>query len=88
MKPKNWGTNTSNSTLESAPATSLEEDAHPTFKLKKRAFKVFKVSLHKPARNDLPGEVFWSEFLLAMAATGFAPAKLDGSNLAVYPFKI
>jgi hypothetical protein len=89
VKPKTRGTTqSSNNTLEPANPAPPEEDIQPTFTLKNRAFKVFKVLFHKPSQNDLPGEVSWADFLFAMAATGFAPEKLYGSIWQFTPSKL
>jgi hypothetical protein len=47
--------------------------------LSKRAFKVFSILFHTPSQSDQPGEIPWSDFLNAMASTGFSPQKLYGS---------
>jgi hypothetical protein len=64
---------------EAATAPVPAENEQPVFRLKKRALKVFKALFYNPSQSDLPGEIQWSDFLFAMAATGFAPEKLYGS---------
>ncbi|KAG0023392.1 hypothetical protein BGZ82_010754 [Podila clonocystis] len=54
-------------------------DRQPTFKLDKRALKVFSTLFHQPSTSSQPGEIPWNDFLYAMAATGFAIEKLYGS---------
>lgn len=54
-------------------------DTQPTFQVNNRAFKVFKTLFHSPFQSDLPGETPWTDFLYAMAATGFIPEKLYGT---------
>jgi hypothetical protein len=80
VKPKTRGTTKdAPNTIPEAAAVASPEDTQPTFKLKTRAFKVFKSLFFKPSQNDLPGEILWADFLFAMVATGFAPEKLYGS---------
>ncbi|QSZ29250.1 hypothetical protein DSL72_003762 [Monilinia vaccinii-corymbosi] len=82
-KPKTRGT--ANPTDPPPPAPSAPPvvastpDPQPTFKLKARALKVFKVLFWQPSLNDLPGEVSWADFLYAMTSTGFAAEKQYGS---------
>lgn len=55
-------------------------DEQPLLAVDKRAMKVFSTLFHNPSSQpDAPGEVPWTDFLHAMAATGFAPGKLYGS---------
>ncbi|KAI9879339.1 MAG: hypothetical protein M1830_008799 [Pleopsidium flavum] len=76
------------------PVTATEQleqhkpDIQPTFAVSKRAFKVFSILFHNPAQSDTPGQVAWSDFLHAMAATGFAPEKLYGSVWQFTPTKL
>lgn len=78
VKPKTRG-----SALESQDTVqdiqSTKRDIQPIFKVKNRAFKVFRVLFFNPASVDLPGEIHWADFLFAMASTGFSPEKLYGS---------
>ena len=79
-KPKTRGASHESSSVSGPSiAPSAKIDNHATFKLKSRAFKVFKCLFYNPAQADLPGEVSWADFLFAMGATGFAPEKLFGS---------
>ncbi|KAI4646601.1 hypothetical protein J4E93_004822 [Alternaria ventricosa] len=61
------------------PAAPTNIDEQPTFRLDKRAHKVFKVLFHSPFSRDHPGDIPWHDFLYAMVATGFAAQKLQGS---------
>jgi hypothetical protein len=89
LKPKTRGSAQKNDTSTTeADYTTLAEDNQPTFKLKNRAFKVFKALFYNPFQSDLPGEVQWADFLFAMAATGFAPQKLYGSVWQFTPSKL
>ncbi|KAF9369733.1 hypothetical protein CPB97_003344 [Podila verticillata] len=54
-------------------------DPQRTFKLDKRALKVFSTLFYQPSTSAQPGEIPWNDFLYAMAATGFAIEKLYGS---------
>jgi len=56
-----------------------KSDKQPVFVLKSRAYKVFKTLFFNPSQTDLPGEISWTDFLFAMASTGFSPEKLYGS---------
>ncbi|KAE8453917.1 hypothetical protein EG329_007693 [Mollisiaceae sp. DMI_Dod_QoI] len=56
-----------------------KSDKQPVFVLKTRAYKVFKALFFNPSQSDLPGEISWTDFLFAMASTGFSPEKLYGS---------
>jgi hypothetical protein len=51
----------------------------PTFKVDKRAHKVFRSLFHSPNSPDQPGEVAWPDFLHAMIKAGFGAEKLQGS---------
>ncbi|KAI4944897.1 hypothetical protein J4E91_008241 [Alternaria rosae] len=61
------------------PAAPTNIDAQPTFRLDKRAHKVFRTLFHSPLSRDHPGDIPWHDFLYAMVATGFAAQKLQGS---------
>ncbi|PGH00959.1 hypothetical protein GX51_05508 [Blastomyces parvus] len=63
-------------------------DTQPTFRISKRALKVFSTLFHDPSREDQPGEIPWSDFLHAMVSTGFGPAKLYGSVWQFTPTKL
>ncbi|KAI9241347.1 MAG: hypothetical protein BYD32DRAFT_406180 [Podila humilis] len=54
-------------------------DPQRTFKLDKRALRVFSTLFYQPSTSSQPGEIPWNDFLYAMAATGFAMEKLYGS---------
>ncbi|KAF9578058.1 hypothetical protein BGW38_006363, partial [Lunasporangiospora selenospora] len=51
-------------------------DVQPTFKLDKRALKVFSTLFYQPTTSAQPGEILWNDFLHAMVATGFGAEKL------------
>jgi len=59
-------------------APSPAKDTQPTFTLKSRAFKAFRTLFYNLSQSNLPGQIPWTDFLYAMAATGFAPEKLYG----------
>ncbi|KAG0043303.1 hypothetical protein BGZ83_011550 [Gryganskiella cystojenkinii] len=64
------------------PAVLSEEqipDTRPTFKVDKKALKVFKTLFYIPSSTSQPGEIPWTDFLHAMASTGFGMEKLHGS---------
>ncbi|KLJ11943.1 hypothetical protein EMPG_12908 [Blastomyces silverae] len=63
-------------------------DTQPTFRISKRALKVFSTLFHDPSGEDQPGEIPWSDFLHAMVSTGFGPAKLYGSVWQFTPAKL
>ncbi|KAF9308773.1 hypothetical protein BG003_010626 [Podila horticola] len=63
-------------------------DRQPTFKLDKRALKVFSTLFYQPSTSAQPGEIPWNDFLYAMAATGFAIEKLYGSVWHFTPSKL
>ncbi|PYI03682.1 hypothetical protein BO78DRAFT_463113 [Aspergillus sclerotiicarbonarius CBS 121057] len=54
-------------------------DVQPTFTVDRRAYKVFTTLFYVPSRTSQPGEVPWTDFLHAMASTGFSMEKLYGS---------
>jgi hypothetical protein len=55
------------------------EDEQPTFRVDKRAHKVFRILFYSPSSRDHPGDIPWQEFLYAMVSVGFAVEKLQGS---------
>jgi hypothetical protein len=65
--------------LEQEKGEFSKPDVQPTMAVSKRAFKVFSTLFHTPSQSDQPGEIPWSDFLNAMASTGFSPQKLYGS---------
>jgi len=58
---------------------SSQIDHQPTFKLDKRALKVFSALFYQPSESSQPGEIPWIDFLHAMRETGFTAAKMGGS---------
>lgn len=85
-KVKTRGAGAANTSLAKALAEDLDiaddqsnVDPQPTFKLDKRALKVFSTLFYQPSASAQPGEIPWNDFLYAMAATGFAMEKLYGS---------
>ncbi|KAF7118920.1 hypothetical protein CNMCM5793_008556 [Aspergillus hiratsukae] len=56
-----------------------ECDRQPTFKVDKRALKVFSTLFYQPSQNAQPGEIPWNDFLHAMGSTAFTVEKLYGS---------
>lgn len=67
-------------TVGSAPKPS---DGHHEpdrrFTVDKRALRVFATIFHTPSKAVQPGEVAWTDFVHALASTGFAAEKLYGS---------
>ncbi|KAI1963871.1 hypothetical protein LOZ58_001731 [Ophidiomyces ophidiicola] len=57
----------------------VHSDIQPKMTLGKRAYKVLTALFHDPGRHDQPGEILWTDFLHAMASTGFRLTKLHGS---------
>ncbi|KAI1952734.1 hypothetical protein LOZ57_000814 [Ophidiomyces ophidiicola] len=57
----------------------VHSDIQPKMTLGKRAYKVLTALFHDPGRHDQPGEILWTDFLHAMASTGFSLTKLHGS---------
>lgn len=74
-KHKTHGTAVTTEPPTSAAPVASTADSQPTFKLKARAVKVFKVLFWQPSQNDLPGEIPWADFLYAMTSMGFAAEK-------------
>ncbi|KAG0303484.1 hypothetical protein BGZ98_006591 [Dissophora globulifera] len=68
--------------------TPSKVDVQPTFMLDKRALKVFSTLFYQPSANAQPGEIPWTDFLYAMAATGFGIEKLYGSVWHFKPSKL
>jgi len=58
---------------------SSHVDHQPTFKLDKRALKVFSTLFYQPSASSIPGEIPWNDFLHAMREMGFTAAKMYGS---------
>jgi hypothetical protein len=79
IKTKGVASRTDPATPEQEKAESSETDIQPIMTVSKRAFKVFSTLFHTPSQSDQPGEIPWSDFLSAMASTGFSPQKLYGS---------
>jgi hypothetical protein len=63
-------------------------DIQPTIAVSRRAIKVFSTLFHTPSSPDQAGEIPWADFLHAMVAAGFGPAKLYGSVWQFTPFKL
>lgn len=81
-KPKTRGIATatkSQTSTASMTAVAPMPNPQPAFKVKARAFRVFRVLFWQPHRNDLPGEISWADFLYAMTGAGFAVEKQYGS---------
>lgn len=78
-KPKTRGTVIAAEPTSPEAPVATTTDVQPTFRLKARAIKVFKVLFWQPSQNDLPGEIPWADFLYAMTSTGFAVEKQYGS---------
>lgn len=55
------------------------EDPQPTMAVDARALEVFRCLFHNPETTSTPGEVLWTDFLHALASTGFTAEKLYGS---------
>ena len=69
-------------------AAQLPEDVQPKFAVGKRALKVFNTLFHTPTVADHAGELPWTDFLHAMASTGFSIEKLYGSVWQFTPTKL
>jgi hypothetical protein len=65
-----------------------QDDQKPSFALDTRALKVFRTLFYTPSLNATPGEVAWTDFLHAMASTGFDIEKLYGSVWQFKPTKL
>ncbi|KAK4138431.1 hypothetical protein BT67DRAFT_412777 [Trichocladium antarcticum] len=63
-------------------------DQQPTLAVDGRALKVFRVLFFNPEVTSTPGEVAWTDFLHAMAATGFVAEKLYGSVWQFQPTRL
>ena len=61
-----------------APAAD-DFDPQPTFAVDARALKVFRTLFFVPSATATPGEVAWTDFVHALASTGFGAEKLYGS---------
>ena len=51
----------------------------------KRAYKTFSALFYNPARDVLPGEIPWTEFLHALSSAGFSVEKQNGSAWLFVP---
>lgn len=61
-------------------ALQAQPDKQPIFKVSsKTSLKVFNTLFFVPGQTATPGEIPWTDFLHAMASTGFAIQKLFGS---------
>jgi hypothetical protein len=66
-------------TQQDNAASDTTEDSQPVFELDQRAHKVFRTLFHSPLSRNQPEDTPWSDFLHAMASTGFSIQKLQGS---------
>jgi hypothetical protein len=73
---------------EQEQTASQMPDVLPIMRVDKRAFKVFSTLFRQPSQSDHPGETPWTDFLHAMASTGFGPEKLYGSVWQFTPTKL
>ncbi|KAK5170245.1 uncharacterized protein LTR77_004831 [Saxophila tyrrhenica] len=78
-KEKTRGVARPQSSVTAPQPTSNEQDPQPTFSVDARALKVFRTLFYTPSLSATPGEVPWTDFLHALASTGFKPEKLYGS---------
>lgn len=68
-----------------SPAADGDEESQPTaspeqtFRVDKRALKVFSMLYFQPSAESQPGEIPWLDFLYAMNQVGFGSEKLGGS---------
>lgn len=71
------------------PAAQPEEAQLPekrlTFRVDKRALKVFKTVFFVPSAANQPGEIMWGDFVHAMASTGFKYSAIGGSKRLFTP---
>jgi hypothetical protein len=90
IKPKTKGTpnppdpDVAIAAIDDAP----QQDIQPTFSVSKRALKVFNTLFHTPTVADHAGEIPWTDFLHAMASTGFSIEKLYGSVWQFTPSRL
>lgn len=59
--------------------------AMSTIPVSKRAYKTFSALFYNPARDVLPGEIPWTEFLHALSFAGFSIEKQNGSAWLFVP---
>ncbi|KAF2688061.1 hypothetical protein K458DRAFT_401459 [Lentithecium fluviatile CBS 122367] len=86
-RTKTRGAPATPATASAVPQPDDKADKQPTFQLDIRALKVFRALFYVPSLNATPGEVPWTDFLHAMASTGFEPQKLYGSVWLFSPTK-
>jgi hypothetical protein len=66
----------------------LIPDQQPRIVVGRRPYKVFSTLFYVPNQTDRPGDVSWSDFLHAMASTGFQIEQLYGSVWQFTPTKL
>ncbi|KAF2653027.1 hypothetical protein K491DRAFT_24362 [Lophiostoma macrostomum CBS 122681] len=97
LKPKTRGPATPLPAIPTSPTTIHESisDANqspppppPIIEVDKRAHRVFKALFRSPSTPGRPGEIPWTEFLHAMASTGFSIEKLHGSAWQFTPMRM
>jgi hypothetical protein len=88
-KLKTKGTPNPPTVQNTAPEPILNPtDQQPTLPVDARALKVFRVLFFNPDVTSTPGEVAWTDFLHAMASTGFVAEKLYGSVWQFQPTRL
>jgi hypothetical protein len=90
-KPKTRGEPSKTENNDTTPAEVPEPqvaDSQPTFAVDARALKVFRTLFFDPEVTTTPGLISWSDFLYAMASTGFKIQKLYGSVWQLTPTKL
>ena len=89
IKPKTRGIARPPSTSEAHPDPADQRTCETTIAVGKRALKVFSALFYTPSsQSDGPKEIPWSDFLHAMASTGFSVQKLYGSVWQFTPTKL
>ena len=78
-KIKTRGTASTAKANPTAEPRLIPNEPQPTFAVDNRALKVFRTLFFTPSVTAMPGEVAWTDFVHAMASTGFAAEKLYGS---------
>jgi len=87
-KPDMMSSSSDDSTTSSNVAKPVENPKPTTsFKVDARSLKVFRTLFFNPSVTSSPAEVAWTDFLHALASTGFVAEKLYGSVWQFRPAK-
>ncbi|KAG8159806.1 hypothetical protein KVR01_010443 [Diaporthe batatas] len=89
-KVKTHGTPNAASSREEEQGNQADtiSDQQPTFEVDARAFKTFRTLFYNPKVTSTPGEIPWTDFLHALASTGFVAEKLYGSVWQFRPTRL